>query len=330
VTGADVLDFYRHHSAVTDPREYGYLFDGLPGELPALVRVVQGLFVHTLATGRYGLPSGRDEPEDRIRLVPGMLAAVLNHHDAPLTIERAPGSRLVGNCRQPAVLLVAMLRHNGTPARKRVGFARYLPGPRSAIHEITQYWDAAEGRWRLADPGNDDIITASQRDFFTSAGQPDRASYDTLDLAPEDFILAGTAWRACRSGHADAGEFGYGDDGGTRWLRQAVLQDLDALNKAELNSADSWGGPLADEPGSPPANQVRYLDRAETTPAETRFLDQMTELTTDPDRHLRELRRRYTESGWGQGVLGKLSKLVPPTPPQGCTTPGMHDRGQRL
>jgi hypothetical protein len=310
VTGTGVLDYYRSHSLVTDPRGCGYLFDDLPGELPALVRVVQGLFVHTFAAGLYGLPPGRDAPEDRIRLVPGMLTAITEIHDAPLTIAHDPGRRLVGNCRQPAVLLTAMLRYKGIPARKRVGFARYLPGPCSCIHEITQYWDAGECRWKLADPGNDELVTASQRAFFASIGQPHRAGYDTLDLGPEDFALAAAAWRQCRSGHASPDEFGYGDDRGTRWLRQTVLQDLDALNKAELCSADSWGGPLTSEPADPAAGLARYLDRAETTPAEARFLDQMAELTTDADRRLGELRRRYAGSAWGHGVRDKLRKLT--------------------
>jgi hypothetical protein len=310
VTGADVLDYYRSHSPVTDPHGYGYLLDGLPGEVPALVRIVQGLFVHTLAVGLYGLPAGRDEPEDRIRLVPGMLAALRGLHDAPLTVAREPGSRLVGNCRQPAVLLVAMLRHQGIPARKRVGFARYLPGPCSCIHEITEYWDESEERWKLIDPGNDEIIAAAQRDFFVSVGQPHRAAYDTLDLGPEDFVLAPAAWWQCRGGHASPDEFGYGDNRGMRWLRITVLQDLDALNKAELTSYDSWGGPLAIEPGSPPDGTSRYLDRAETTSAEARFLDQMAGLASDADRHLGELRRRYAASGWGQGVRDKLAAAV--------------------
>jgi hypothetical protein len=281
-------------------------FDDLPDELPALVRTVQGLLVHTLAAGLYGLPPGTDTPEERLRLVADMLAIIQEICQAPLTVARDPGRRLVGNCRQPAVLLVAMLRHQGIPARKRVGFARYLPGPRNCIHEVTQYWNAGEGRWTLVDPGNDEPVAESQRAYFASIGQPHRAEYDTLDLGPEEFILAGTAWRQCRSGRANPDEFGYGDDRGTRWLRITVLQDLDALNKAELNSYDSWGGPLASEPGSPAAGRFRYLDRAETTPGELRFLDQMAELTVDADRHLDELRRRYADSAWGQGVSGRL------------------------
>lgn len=310
MTGADVLDFYRDHSAVTDPRGYAYLFDDLPGHLSALVQVVQGLLVHSLAVGLYGLPSCQDEPIDSVRLVSGMLAAILDRDDAPLTVERDPARRVVGNCRQPAVLLVAMLRHKGIPARKRVGFARYLPGPGATIHEIAQCWDASQRRWRLVDPGNDGTIMASQRAYFASVGEPQRAVYDTLDLGQQDFIPAPTAWRRYRDGSADPGQFGIGDERGERWLRITVLQDLDALNKAELNSYDSWGGPLVGEPDIPLAGQVRYLDRADTTPAEARFLDQMAELATDPDRHLGELRRRYTESAWGRGVLDTLGRLA--------------------
>jgi transglutaminase-like putative cysteine protease len=105
----------------------------------------------TLTVGLYGVPPCQDEPIDSVRLVSGMLAAILDRDDAPLTVERDPARRLVGNCRQPAVLLVAMLRHKGIPARKRVGFARYLPGPGATIHEIAQCWDASQRRWRLVD-----------------------------------------------------------------------------------------------------------------------------------------------------------------------------------
>jgi transglutaminase-like putative cysteine protease len=67
-----------------------------------------------------------------------MLRHIVDRSSAPLTTEREPSRRLQSNCRTSAVLVVAMLRHQGVPARKRTGFARYI----NYIQEIAEYWDA--------------------------------------------------------------------------------------------------------------------------------------------------------------------------------------------
>ncbi len=41
----DPPDYYAQHSIITDPREHGDLFAGLPTDVPGLVRVVQA-FAH--------------------------------------------------------------------------------------------------------------------------------------------------------------------------------------------------------------------------------------------------------------------------------------------
>lgn len=46
--GSDHLAYYARQGRFTDPEEYAHLFDGLPAEIPALCRVVQGLVIHVL------------------------------------------------------------------------------------------------------------------------------------------------------------------------------------------------------------------------------------------------------------------------------------------
>lgn len=203
---------------------------------------------------------------------------------------RPAGQRLRANCRNFAVLFVSILRHQGVPARRRVGFARYLPGRHSYTHEIAEYWRAAQGRWVLVDPQNDALAVAAQRAFFDSIGQSERARYDTLDVRPGvDFILGGEAWRQCRTGAADPDEFRCGRWRGLPEVALTVLQDLDGLNKAEM---------LSNESGLAPDEEL--------TSELTAFLDRAAELTADPDGHFDELRDYYARSSYGRSMLSTL------------------------
>ena len=57
---------------------------------------------------------------------------------APLTVAREPAQRLVGNCRDHAVLFTSLLRQQGVPARVRVGFATYLTDRIHCDHWIVE------------------------------------------------------------------------------------------------------------------------------------------------------------------------------------------------
>src|SRR5690606_26618369 len=105
----------------------------------------------------------------------------------------------VGTCRDFALMLCAMLRHRGVPARVRCGFADYFSSNGREDHWICEYRPAGEGRWALADPQLD---------------VPHRAhlgiDFDTADMPRARFMTAPEAWRACRAG-AGAEGFGHGE-----------------------------------------------------------------------------------------------------------------------
>jgi hypothetical protein len=289
------LAFYAEQSQITDPGPHRRLFDALPRDVAGVVRVVQGLLLHPAGAELYGEPP-EEGPAWGYRTVAETLEKLLALDDSPLTTARPPGRRLRGNCRNFAVLGVSMLRHQGIPSRRRVGFATYLPGRHSYIHEVAEYWDAARNRWVLVDPQNDDVVLAAQRRFFASIGQPERARYDTLDLAPdEQFVLGGTAWRRCRAGLADPDGFRGGGRKGWREVGMALLQDLDGLNKAELLSNESGFHP--GEPGGP------------VTDGETALLDRVADVTADPDGRFDEVRELYATTSYGRWVGEKLAAL---------------------
>lgn len=309
MTDERILAFYAEHSPITDPGRYAYLFDSLPADVPGLARVVAGLLVHPSATALYGEPPTPADEGWGIRSVAGTLQRLLETEDAPLAAGRGPGKRARANCRNFAVLLVAMLRHRGVPARKRVGFAGYLPGPHPSIHEVAEYWSADEGRWVLVDPDSDDAVREAQRAYFASIGQPERADLDPLDVRPgEAFFLGGAVWRACRAGEANPN--GFWDSTGTGMLgvRVALLQDLDSLNKAELLSVDEW-------------HDLMHKAEAELKPEETAWLDRAAELTVRADERFGELREFYEAAAYARAVRARLTALglANPTVPMGPT-----------
>ncbi len=187
-----------------------------------------------------------------------------------------------------------MLRHQGVPARKRTGFARYI----NFIHEIAEYWDAARNAWVLVDP---DVPAGVQAAWVAAhRGPGEAATYGAVDLHSGDaFVLGGDAWRRCRTRASDPGEFrGAGKGAGMAGIRQALLQDLDGLNKVELTSHDWWGGALDDTP------------HAALTRADLATLDRMADLTLHADTRFDELRELYAELPHGQQVVARLRSLA--------------------
>jgi hypothetical protein len=126
----------------------------LPSEISALAQLVQHLVVYdVVAQDYYGvvIPPGR-EAEIHIRPLEGMLHTLRALEDRPLTVARPVHRRLVGRCHHFVLLLVAMLRSKGIPARARCGFGAYFNPPFLEDHWVCEYWRAAERRWALADP----------------------------------------------------------------------------------------------------------------------------------------------------------------------------------
>ncbi|MFN8371921.1 MAG: transglutaminase domain-containing protein [Anaerolineae bacterium] len=261
-------DYYTTHSALTDPRQYAYLFNDLPDDLPGLCQCVRNIYRHYMSDSK--IPRTRKREADA-RYMPNMLQIVVRHDSRPLTIERPKDKRFVGCCRDAALLLCAMLRHKGLPARTRVGFAAYIrPGvhvPGFYVdHVVTEYWDDA--RWKLADAEQDAaLIRYNQLDF------------DVLDIPRHQFVVGGMAWQQCRAGHMHPNNFGdHPHDQFFRgwWaIRNRHLHDLATLSKTELLLWDTW-------------TLMNLNDKP--TPADEQILDRLAGLTQAGDEAFAELR----------------------------------------
>lgn len=167
------------------------------------------------------------------------------------------------------LLLLAMLRAQGIPARARSGFGAYFNPPYFEDHWVCEYWRPSERRWALADPQFDETWRARLG-----------VDHDILDVPRDRFLTAGEAWAGCRTGEADSSRFGidFVKLRGLWFIAGSLIRDLASLNKVEMLPWDIWGA-------QPAPNQVLH-------PHELEFFDELAALLEAPE-SVDAIRSRY-------------------------------------
>jgi len=236
-----VLAFYTEPAAMTSAGRHAPLLEALPDDVPALAAVAQGLLLHEHMAQGYGVTlSEADRASVHIRPVARLLDEIVARDSRPLHVTRPPAARLPGNCRHFTVLMTAMLRAHGTPARARCGFGGYFGTGWFEDHWVCEYWHTGQQRWILVDAQIDD----TQRGWFG-------IEFDTTDVPRDRFLVAGQAWSRYRVGSVDAGRFGLSliDEAGDWWIAANLMRDAAALGNIELLPWDCWGAmPGPDQP----------------------------------------------------------------------------------
>lgn len=229
--------FYSTQSSFSDPGEFAHRYADLPAAPARLARIVRDLMLHRLEGGAlaYAIPADRLRDDAETRYLDDILRIVLARNDAPLTQPRPAEERFIGVCRDFSLMFCSLLRHQGIPARLRIGFADYFDQDGfHGDHVVVEYWDSERG-WLLADPQLTDPAIVS----------PTAQSFDPMDVPRTRFLTAGTAWRAIRSGTADASTFGLRRPVepliGEWYVAGSVRLDLAAVNKVETLLWDVWG-----------------------------------------------------------------------------------------
>jgi len=278
------LNYFTQQGRMSDPGVYVSLFENLPTSIPALVKLVQGVTIHVFWTERYGFKAPPERmAELQLRTMEKRLAHTLELDPRPLTEPRPIEKKLLGNCRDHSLLLVAMLRHQGVPARARCGFGAYFMPDHFEDHWVVEYWNQEQSRWVFVDAQLDDL----QCDVL-------KISFDTLDVPRDQFIVGGKAWQMCRSGEQDPARFGIFDMNGLGFVRGNLVRDVASLNKMELLPWDCWGVILTEE-----------LDN----PDDLAMLDDIAALTANDVPEFETVRARY-ESDPRLRVDGKLLSYV--------------------
>src|SRR5256885_10655752 len=119
--GGESPAYYASHGAITGPGPRAADFAGLPADVRALTRAVQGLVFHYFADEKiFGWRPPKDRlPEIDTRRVRAMLARLPALDPHPLPEAGPPQRRLAGRRRDFAVLLCPMARHHGLRIRPR-------------------------------------------------------------------------------------------------------------------------------------------------------------------------------------------------------------------
>lgn len=271
-TQQHLLDFYTQPSILTSAGRHASLFDKLPNDVSALVRIIQGLGIYDVVAAHfYGftIPDARLS-EIHLRSMEQMLESLLALDNQPLLVARPVNKRLACRCHNFTRLLVAMLRAKRVPARSRCGFGAYFNPGYFEDHWVCEYWNAAEARWILVDPQLDEV--------WREKLKPD---FDILDVPRDRFLIAGDAWAQCRAGKADPAKFGiaFANLRGLWFIAGNLVREVAALNKMEMLPWDVWGAmPRPDEP----------LQNDQGT-----FFDRLAALTHTPDTSFTELHVLY-------------------------------------
>ncbi|HTZ23919.1 MAG TPA: transglutaminase domain-containing protein [Streptosporangiaceae bacterium] len=269
-------EFYTRPGAMTSPGRYAPLLACLPRDIPGLAAIAHGLLIHEHMAAGYGVTlSGEQRESVHVRPVERMLELIMANDGRPLDVAREPTARLPVVCRHFTVLMVAMLRAQGTPARARCGFGGYFTDAFFEDHWVCEYWHPGLQRWALVDAQ----IDATQLGWF-------RIDFDVTDVPRDRFLVAGDAWAACRSGAADPATFGLSlvNESGDWWIAGNLMRDAAALGDTEVLPWDCWGAmPREDEP----IGQARCA-----------LFDRLATLTRAPDGcHTELLRLCQTDEG---------------------------------
>ena len=217
-----LLSYYAHPGMMTDPRDLAFMFAELPTEVGELCRVVQQNLLHVYWAERYGrTPSEQDKETLNLRSVYQKLQRMRHVDVLPLTEPRPVAERQIGNCRDFTLLLTAMLRYQGVPARARCGFGAYFMPDHYEDHWVAEVWNGA--RWMLVDAQLDELQCEALH-----------LTFDPLDVPRDQFVVAGAAWQKCRRGEARPEDFGIFDMHGWWFIWGNVVRELLAFNKVEI------------------------------------------------------------------------------------------------
>ncbi|MET9316373.1 transglutaminase-like domain-containing protein [Kribbella sp. NPDC003505] len=222
---------YAMQTRFSDPGVHAGLFDALPDDIPGIAAVVRNLLIHYRAGGIEFTGDRLAEIDNR--WVSAILATDHKRNGTALAVPREPFDRVVGCCRDYTLLFVSMLRHQGIPARSRVGFGNYFAEGFDHDHVVAEYWNG--DRWVMIDAEMD-------------PADP-RFTFDVADMPAGPFRSAAEVWRGYRDGVLDGDLFGADPNPdaplrlhGGWFIRTYVHYQLAHLNGDELLLWDNWGG----------------------------------------------------------------------------------------
>jgi len=272
-----ILDHYLRTGTYTYAGPYADYFRSLPDDIARLGNLICSQVIHRVtlfqentnanADLRYGdmtkYPWYRLRCEDDVLLTATAMTAELFRLDERGFIsDRDVSKKIVVTCRYVSVLMTAILKAKGIPARSRAGYAPYfLPGV-SMDHWINQYWNKNEDRW----------VTFDADGFFDA----DILGFDQFDIPEGRFDWSAEAWISIRSGKEKGEHFQYAS--GLKSL-EAVIRGIFYDFHSLMNNEISY------------EFQPSYIDKkfSSLTEKDLAEIDDLAELLLDPDKNFDKL-----------------------------------------
>lgn len=228
-----MLDYYLTHSKYSNPGNFKYFYDEYPRDISIICSHLHGLFLHYADANIFDVTIDHERySEMNQRFLDKKLQEIINRDNRSLLIERNPEERILGICRDTALLLCSILREQGVAARLRSGFVNYVIPGLFLDGFTVEYFDTDDNRWKLAD---------SRTSLLLIQHHQLRIDFDLADVPNTKFISAAAAWNLCRNGLENPSRFGSRQYRGLFMVRNRLIQDLALLNKHELLVWDLWG-----------------------------------------------------------------------------------------
>lgn len=277
-----ILDYYLQFGQFTDPSLFEEILKkDLPDDIREIGLLIRKQLIHrsTLKHGntgsnkdlRYGdmtkVPWFRQCEDDIFPTVSAMLAELFRRDAGGFAFDRSEENKLILTCRFTAILMAAILKAKGIPARARCGFAPYfevegLDKDKSYDHWINQYWNEKESRWITLDP---------------DACLEDYIKFDVFDMPDKSFDFPADAWLKVRRGELEGNHFidaaGYEGLVTVSWQ---LFHDFHALMNNEILYQHG------------PAYLVNRMDKL--TEEEFKELDDLAEFLQKPDDNFDKLK----------------------------------------
>ena len=261
--------FYQSHSQISHPGIYSDQYKDLPSDIPGLVKLIQGFLIHIYHAEAQGVSLYRKRTNEvLIRTVPEKLKRLFEMDDRPLTVAREPKNKLVGNCRDFALFLCSLIRHQQVPARIRCGFADYLVSDKLEPHWVCEYWHEPLNKWVQVD---------AQLDNYQL--QLHKIDFNPFDLPENRFVYPGKIWLS-KNSKTDKAQIPKPMHLLTFGLtKNNLVRDFLALNRVELLPQDNF--------------HLMNKKMAQLTSADKTLLAKLATISTGSDRDFLMLRAAF-------------------------------------
>ncbi len=235
----NILEFYKQTSSYTDLGLYRDFAKNLPDDIVELCQLQRNQIIHPIAFKNKEIRNSKNcfwgdmtqisdmrllREDDILPNSISMLAELMRRDNA-YSHNREAKDKIFVTCRGQALLLAAILKAKGIPARVRSGFAEY-PCNNGYYwdHWITEYYNSKDNKWILVD---------------ADCCSNDNINFDIYNIPQDKFLTVERAWLEFREkgitslklGHA---YYGSGEDKLIEILVTTLFYDFHCLMNDEI------------------------------------------------------------------------------------------------